>query len=82
MCSCAPIPALAGVACSAAAWPGGGRGAALLPGSAFGAAGPFATALADAERIAGATGVVLSDGPVPGDCDLTVLRELGERAAA
>jgi len=38
-------------------------------------------ALAGAEARAGADAVLVSDGPVPGDCDLTALRRLGERAA-
>src|SRR5271157_2560660 len=34
----------------------------------------------DAVASAGADAVLISDGPVPGDCDLTALRRLGERA--
>jgi hypothetical protein len=59
----------------------GGRGAALLEADAFGDSASLDAALAGAEASAGADAVIVSDGPVPGDCDLTALRRLGERAA-
>ena len=59
----------------------GGRGAAMLGAGAFGDRASLDAALAGAEASAGAAAVLISDGPVPGDCDLTALRRLGERAA-
>jgi len=59
----------------------GGRGAALLGADAFGDSASLDAALAGAKASAGADAVLISDGPVPGDCDLTALRRLGERAA-
>jgi hypothetical protein len=50
-----------------------GRGAALLPVRAFTGRSELAGALAEAGRIAGESGVLLSDGPVPGECDLAAL---------
>lgn len=64
----------------ALAWTTGGRGAALLGSKAFGDGASLDRALARAAVIAGGRGVVLSDGPVPRDCDLTTLRRLGARA--
>ena len=48
---------------------------------AFADSASLELALAAAEQSAGADAVLISDGPVPGDCDLTALRWLGERAA-
>jgi hypothetical protein len=59
----------------------GGHGAALLGADAFRDSPGLDAALAGAEESAGADAVLISDGPVPGDCDLTALRRLGERAA-
>jgi hypothetical protein len=59
----------------------GGRGAALFGRDAFADSASLELALAAAEQSAGADAVLISDGPVPGDCDLTALRWLGERAA-
>lgn len=53
-----------------------GDGAALLPASAFSGRAELAQALAQAERIAGEEGVLLSDGPVPAECDLAALGAL------
>lgn len=57
----------------------GGRGAAVLGAHAFRDGTSLDAALARAEASAGADAVLISDGPVPGDCDLTALRRLGER---
>jgi hypothetical protein len=62
----------------ALAWPDGGRRAALLRSDAFSDGSTLDAALAAATVIAGEHGVVLSDGPVPRECDLTALRKLGE----
>lgn len=53
-----------------------GRGARLLAAAAFSDWERLERALDEA---AGSGGVALSDGPVPGDCDLPSLRRLGER---
>lgn len=66
---------------AAGAWPGGGAGAALLGADAFTAVDALTAALEVATVAAGPGGVVLSDGPVPGDCDMVALRRLGERGA-
>jgi len=59
----------------------GGRGAALLGADAFDDSASVDAALAGVQESAGADAILISDGPVPGDCDLTALRRLGERAA-
>ena len=64
----------AGYARSASA--ASGQGAALVPPDAFSGRTELADALAAATRIAGEDGVLLSDGPVPGDCDLAALSGL------
>ena len=56
-----------------------GTGAALLAPEAFGSPDALTAELDHAAALAGAGGIVLSDGPVPGDCDMAALRELGER---
>lgn len=55
-----------------------GQRAALLPASAFSGREQLAGALAEASRLAGEDGVVLSGGPVPGDCDLAALGDLAK----
>src|SRR5271166_5400371 len=70
---------LLGVGYAALAWPGGGDGAAVLGPEAFASPEGLDHALTGAESIAGADGLVLSDGPVPGDRDMGALRHLGER---
>jgi len=66
---------------AALAWATGGRGAGLLAADAFGDSASLDAALGGWEESAGTDAVLISDGPVPGDCDLTALRRLGERAA-
>jgi hypothetical protein len=56
-----------------------GTGAVLLSPEAFASPDALTTELAHAAGLAGEAGIALSDGPVPGDCDLAALRQLGER---
>lgn len=72
---------LAGGLYAAAAWRGGGEGAAMLEPGAFASVQQMDAALALAARRGEPDLVLLSDGPVPGDCDLAALRSLGERSA-
>jgi hypothetical protein len=58
--------------------PTGGEGAALIEPAAFAGRATLAEALASAAATAGAGGVLLSHGPVPGDCDLAALGALAE----
>lgn len=58
----------------------GGQRARLLDPAAFRACASVAALLDPIER--DGVELVLSDGPLPGDCDLNLIRELGERAAA
>lgn len=57
-----------------------GRGAALLSPEAFRGRAELAQALAEAAEIAGEGGVLLSDGPVPADCDMAALGGLAQAA--
>jgi hypothetical protein len=56
-----------------------GAGAALLGPDAFMSRDALSAELARAVGVAGDGGVLLSDGPVPADCDMAALRQLGER---
>jgi len=75
LCAASVIP----VGYSAVAWPNHGEGAACLAGEAFSSPDALHAELARASEIAGAGGILLSDGPVPADADMTALRQLGER---
>lgn len=68
--------------------PSGGHGAALVPIGAFPASDANGEAqsvdelLSEAAAIAGRDGVVLTEGPIPADCETATLRRLGERTKA
>ena len=64
---------------AAVAWSNHGEGAACLAAEAFSSPQELRAELARAGEIAGADGILVSDGPVPAGADMTALRELGER---
>lgn len=72
-------PAVIPVGYAAVASSKHGDGAACLVAEAFSSPEALQAELARATEIAGADGILVSDGPVPAKADMTALRELGER---